>query len=82
MDGIAQSGYKLGCRIGDHGIRGSVPCSSRDVPPLHSLEPAYSGFHPSSYLGLQLITHLYMLLRLRLHGPILSFLHTSYWHSA
>jgi len=51
VTGIGQSGYKLGCGLDDHGIRGLVPCSSSSVFLLHSLEPAYSGFHPSSYLG-------------------------------
>jgi hypothetical protein len=51
VTGIAQSGYKLGCRLDDHGIRSSVPYSSSDVSIHHSLEPAYSVFHPSSYLG-------------------------------
>jgi len=52
VTGIAQSRYKLGCRLDDHGLRGSVPCSSSsDVSVLHILKPAYSGFHPSSYPG-------------------------------
>jgi hypothetical protein len=43
--------------------------------------PALGSTHPHIW-GLKMITHLYVLLRLRLHGVIPSFLHTSYWHNA
>jgi hypothetical protein len=50
VTGIAQWGHKLGCRLNDFEIRGSIPCSSSNVSLLHSLKPAYSGFQPSSYM--------------------------------
>jgi len=43
--------------------------------------PTLGSTHPH-IRGLKMITHLYMLLRIRLHRVIPSFLLTSHWHSA
>jgi len=48
--------------------------TASSMPPLGST-------HPHIW-GLKMITHLYVLLRLRLHGAIPSVLPTFYWHSA